>query len=267
MVAWLSHPPPRILNGDGPAVPSFLVVAFSIFPVRCLFIPHLSSNRIVRIGTWNLGNRPRRISHSDFLLEQHCDVWLLTEVNSEWFDPLGTRVLDFHAHRSIGEMSPGQFYAAVLSKCPLTPIDSPHFASSAAKIDGITYCSSVLPWRRAHIDCKGWDGDNLTGRCRLALDELLARLPIRDLVWGGDWNHSLMGEEHAGSLKGRYHILAAIEKLDLKVPTSRLWHRGDKCFAIDHIGVPLRWGVDRVQRIDATKLSDHDAYVVEVSSR
>jgi hypothetical protein len=31
--------------------------------------------------------------------------------------------------------------------------------------------------------------------------------------------------------------------------------------------VPLRWGVDRAQRIDATKLSDHDAYVVEVSSR
>ncbi len=220
----------------------------------------------MRIGTWNVDNQRLSDKHSRLMVDQNCDIWLLTEVNAEWFDTMGKKVLDFHAHRSTGEMSPGQYYAAVLSTRALVPIDSPHFASAAAKIDGITYCASVLPWRKAHIDCEGWRGESQTERTRIALDTLLERLPQSDLVWGGDWNHSLNGKEHAGSIGGRKHLLAAIEKLVLKVPTSVLSHRGDYCTAIDHIGVPLSWAVNGAYRIDAEKLSDHDAYVVDVSS-
>lgn len=32
-----------------------------------------------------------------------------------------------------------------------------------------------------------------------AIKTLLSKLPTNDLVWGGDWNHSLIGKEHAGS--------------------------------------------------------------------
>jgi len=63
---------------------------------------------------------------------------------------------------------------------------------------------------------------------------------------------------------GRNHLLEAIKKLGLNVPTTELLHRGDYCNAIDHIGVPQAWKVESVKRIDAEGLSDHDAYVVEV---
>ena len=95
------------------------------------------------------------------------------------------------------------------------------------------------------------------------IETLLNKLPKSDLVWGGDWNHSLIGKEYAGSMGGRNHLLEAINKLGLNVPTTGLSHRGNYCHAIDHIGVPLSWKVECAKRIDAQGLSDHDAYVVE----
>ena len=59
-------------------------------------------------------------------------------------------------------------------------------------------------------------------------------------------------------------MLEAVEKLQLKVPTTDLLHRGDYCNAIDHVGVPNLWNVKSAERIRADGLSDHDAYVVEV---
>jgi hypothetical protein len=96
-----------------------------------------------------------------------------------------------------------------------------------------------------------------------SIKTLLASLPKIDLVWGGDWNHSLIGKEHAGSMGGRNHLLEAVAQLGLNVPTTGLSHRGNYCHAIDHIGVPLSWKVESANRIDATGLSDHDMYVVE----
>ncbi len=99
-----------------------------------------------------------------------------------------------------------------------------------------------------------------------AIKTLLANLPKSDLVWGGDWNHSLIGKEYAGSMGGRNHVLEAVKRLELNVPTTGLSHRGNYCQAIDHIGVPLSWTVEFAKRIDAQGLSDHDAYVIDASA-
>jgi len=42
-------------------------------------------------------------------------------------------------------------------------------------------------------------------------------------------------------------------------------HHKDICNAIDHIAVPTSWNVTGAARIEVGPLSDHDAYVVEVS--
>jgi hypothetical protein len=211
--------------------------------------------------------------HRDLLVDQNCDVWLLTELNRSWADEAGTKVLHFHSRLSDNVMGPNQHWAAVLSVLPLERLNDPHPASASAVVNGITYCSTILPWRGEKAGSKPWIGSNHEEMAdanheemtAATIQSLLTKLPKNNLVWGGDWNHSLNGKEHAGSMGGRKHLLAAIENLGLKVPTSVLSHRGDYCTAIDHIGVPLSWAVVAAIRIDAMGLSDHDAYVVEVA--
>lgn len=218
----------------------------------------------MRIGTWNVQNRLTTEAHEKFILDQECDVWLLTEINRKWANEAGTKLLNFNAHLSKGVMGPNQHWAAILSVPPLTPLDDPHPASAAADVDGITYCSTILPWKGVEAGSHPWKGSNHASMTESAIETLLSVLPTSDLVWGGDWNHSLIGVEIAGSMGGRRHLREAITRLALNVATTDLWHRGDYCHAIDHIGVPLSWKVESARRIDAEGLSDHDAYVVEV---
>ena len=218
----------------------------------------------MRIGTWNVENRLMTKEHKDMILGQDCDVWLLTELNRKWVDD-NEKILQFHCHLSKEFMSgPNHLWAAVLSILPLTPLDDPHPASATAKVDGITYCSTILPWRSVVANESPWKGSNHSEMTEDAIKTLLSKLPTSDLVWGGDWNHSLIGKEHAGSMGGRNHLLDAVKQLELNVPTTGLSHRGNYCQAIDHIGVPLSWKVESAKRIDAEGLSDHDAYVVEI---
>ena len=82
------------------------------------------------------------------------------------------------------------------------------------------------------------------------------------LVWGGDFNHAMVGPECAGSLAGRKHIEGLLSELNLRVPTTHLAHRRPSLLSIDHIAVPTDSVVSDASRIDATGLSDHDAYVL-----
>jgi hypothetical protein len=100
---------------------------------------------------------------------------------------------------------------------------------------------------------------------RYALEVLLGGLPSTDLVWGGDRNQSLDGRESAGSLGGRQHLLAAIDKLGLQVATTNLPHRLDGLLSIDHIGVGVERLVTGVEHLSAVGLSDHDCYVVDLA--
>jgi hypothetical protein len=217
----------------------------------------------MRIGTWNVENRLMTDEHRDLMLKQECDVWLLTEIHPKWAENDGTKILHFNANLSKGVMGRNQHWAAVLSLLPLERLEDPHEASAAAKINGVTYCSTILPWRGVKADSAPWHGSNHSEMTEKAIQTLLSNLPKSDLVWGGDWNHSLIGKEHAGSMGGRIHLLEAVKQLELNVPTTGLSHRGNYCQAIDHIGVPLSWIVDSAKRIAAQGLSDHDAYIVE----
>jgi hypothetical protein len=94
--------------------------------------------------------------------------------------------------------------------------------------------------------------------------QLVGALPHQGPVWGGDWNHALSGDEWAGTQGGRAHVLAAVDLLGLQVLTAELPHRLDGLLSIDHIAVPTSWSVRDACRLDATGLSDHDCYVVDV---
>ena len=125
---------------------------------------------------------------------------------------------------------------------------------------GWTFASSILPWKGCgNVD--PWGEGRHVDKTTRTLDVLLDRLPRERLIWGGDWNHALKGREYAGSIGGRNALLEALTALNLIVPTADLPHRIDGLSSIDHIALPL--GVDAsANRVDASGLSDHDAYVV-----
>lgn len=201
----------------------------------------------------------------NFLLGADCDVWLLTEVN------LDVGLAGYAMHRGGDLMAPRRHWAAVFSRVPLTPLSDPHVASAAAVIDGVTYCSTILPWRSSGGE-PTWPGADPprnvhAGRTRYAVEMLLNELPHRDLVWGGDWNHALSGTEYAGSQGGRKHLMRSVTELGLQVPTAELPHRLPGLLTIDHIAVPGSWTVRSAERLDAAGLSDHDAYVIDAERR
>lgn len=221
----------------------------------------MRNDRRVRIGTWNLAGRWTP-DHGAFLAGLGCDVLLLTEV-SERVDLPG-----YALHLGDAAMAPRRRWAGVASRLPLTPIPDPHPASAMAVVDGWTYCSSILPWKGA-----GWRAPwvgarhaEWTGAC---VATLLENLPTDGLVWGGDWNHALSGREYAGSMAGRQVVLTAVEKLDLVVPTAELPHHIEGLLSIDHIAVPRGANVVDahavVAAVEARRLSDHDAYVVQTN--
>jgi endonuclease/exonuclease/phosphatase family metal-dependent hydrolase len=219
--------------------------------------------KLMRIGTWNIDNRLPSDLHFAILHQQDCDVWLLTEVNPKWVSRDG-RIGAFHCHLSTGVMAREQHWAAVLSRSPMKPQPDPHPASAFAAVDDLNFCSSILPWRGSGGDLP-WKGSTHADRTETAISQLLDNLPKVNLVWGGDWNHSMLGAEVAGSKGERHAILLAIDSLEMIVPTAALMHRNNKCNAIDHIAVPKTWVINSTERIDATGFSDHDAYVIEAT--
>ena len=150
----------------------------------------------------------------------------------------------------------------------MTSGPDPHPASAQARIGATTYVSSVLPWRAARPG-RVWVGEGHAAKTQNAVDDLLLHLrPARSLLWGGDWNHALTGREYAGSQGGRRALLDALEELDLHVPTIKLPHAIDRLLSIDHIAVPVGQAATATRVVaehSGKRLSDHDAYVVEVS--
>lgn len=214
----------------------------------------------MRIGTWNLAGSWSE-AHARFLFEQDCDVWLLTEA----FE--GLEIRGYSKHQTAACMQPGRKWASILSRKPLLGHDDPHPASAFASIGELAFCSTVLPWRTCgHL--YPWTVGSLAEKTKVTLERIIDRLPTTGLIWGGDWNHSLAGPQLVGSREGRMHIRAAIDALALQVPTATLEHRESGIFTIDHIAVPATRQVVSAKRIVASvnteRLSDHDAYVVEL---
>ncbi len=221
-------------------------------------VPIRAEGDTVRIGTWNTAGRWSP-EHADFIKQRDCDVWLLTEVN----DRVGLE--DFECHLTEGVMRPRVTWAGIYSRRTLTPLPDPHVASAMAVIDGSTYCSSVLPWRSCPED-ETWPGSNHAERMKNGLDVLVAKLlSAENLVWGGDWNHAMSGPEEGGNRTGRRHLLDAVERLSLQVPTAALSHWIDGHLSIDHIAVGAHRRVNGVSRVLARGLSDHDCYVIDLA--
>ena len=217
----------------------------------------------MRIGTWNTAGRWSD-EHLALVLEADCDVWLLTEVNER------TSVPGYALHLSQERMAPRRRWAGIASRLPMVSGSDPHPASAQAQVGSLTVVSSILPWRGCGSRAP-WVGTRHVEKTENALADLLLRLRVADaLVWGGDWNHALVGKEYAGSQGGRRAILGAVDELGLSVPTTDLPHAIDGLLSIDHIAVPRAWqsSASRISAaLDGRRLSDHDAYVVEVGSR
>jgi hypothetical protein len=220
----------------------------------------------MRIGTWNLDGQ-WSMAHDVFMQKQACDVWLLTEV------PGDISLQGYTQHLSQEIMLKGKHWAGVFSLLPLrlVPLDDPHPASAAAIVGGTTFVSSILPWRTCGSDWP-WVGATTAEKTRSTLDDLLKHLPRHNLVWDGDWNHSLEGSESAGSYDGREMIEGALKELDLWAPTEQLNHRLHGVKSIDHLAVSRQRPSSRAKHLpavldDGTELSDHDAYVVDIASR
>lgn len=217
----------------------------------------------MRIGTWNLNVRWTE-EHRDLLLQERCDIWLLTELPSKAVDSTEW-ISEYHCHSSAGVMDRKQHWAAVLSLVTARPLADPHPASATVLVDGVTFCSSILPWRNCGNELP-WIGDSHSDRVKNAVEFLTNGLPKSDLVWGGDWNQTLVGGQSVGSKAGREYLTTALKVLGLKVPTAELLHQlGNGCHSIDHIAIPSAWSIiGNPRRIEAKRLSDHDAYVIEV---
>lgn len=214
----------------------------------------------VRIGTWNLASRWSP-AHRELLTGQDCELWLLTEVRDDVDLP------GYYGHLAVGEMAPGRRWAGVFSRVPFTGLPDPHAASACAVVDGVTFCSAALPWRSCGP--VPWGEGTHAERTARALDTLVRALPRGDLVWGGDWTHSLFGAEWAGSQAGRASLERGLVQLGLQVPTRDLPHRMQGVGTIDHIAVSRAATVADARRVSGIgpdgALSDHDAYVVEIA--
>lgn len=213
----------------------------------------------MRIGTWNLAGR-WDARHLDLIEAVDCDVLLLTEV-SERLDLPG---YDVHLGRQL--MAPKRRWAAIASRLSMSPQPDPHGASAMVELEVLRVCSSILPWRSCGTR-DPWVGFTSSEKTSAAVSAVEASAPS---IWGGDWNHALSGREWTGSVAGRRSLLAAVERLELHVPTAELPHQIEDLLSIDHIAVPKSWVVRATQRhrafVGETRISDHDAYVVEVSN-
>ena len=209
----------------------------------------------MRIGTWNLEGRWSP-DHERMLVERDCDLWLLTEVAD------GTRLQGYASVTTKAPMQPGKAWAAVLSRRPIEALPDPHPASAAGRVGDLLVCASVLPWRSSGGDAP-WCGSTQGERTVNAVNDLkrIAKAPV---VWGGDFNHALQGPEVAGSRDGTARILELLQSCGSAARTVGLAHRLPGVLTIDHIAVPVAWGLESVSHHDARGLSDHDLYVVDV---
>lgn len=228
---------------------------------------------MLRIGTWNLNAKKAtgkqialRLDQTRFMESQSCDIWLLTEVPRDFVMKPGEAT--FSEGEMVGDAD--KAFAAVWARDGVEKLDEVHATAAFAKVGSLRVCSCVFPWRAA--ESQGWPvkGDLATitqEAIGCARDALAGGSD--DLVWGGDWNLALEGHDDVGTAAGRSAVLELVETLKLTVPTTGEDHTlGGGHRSIDHVAVPSHWAEGVATRVvaenTAGRLSDHDAYVVEV---
>lgn len=216
----------------------------------------------VRVATWNVEARADA-GAVRLLLGLRADVLLLTEVHPELSLP-GYRMTEL----SEPMMRPGgQHYAAVAARegLELEGLPSPAVTTAAARVGGIAFVSTVLPWLRA--PSPPYVGATQAEQIENAVDELVSWLAEQgQLVWGGDWNQPLRRPLTGFTVRGRDRLVSAAHELGLTVHTEREFAqptRYGRSHSIDHIA--SRHPKQAVEVVDGTPHSTHDAYVVELA--
>lgn len=214
------------------------------------------TNRLLpamRIATWNLEGKWSR-EHAELLASLDGDVLLLTEVRRD------VEIRGYDLTWTSSDMQARRAWAAIASRIGLKPLSDPHPASAMAAVGGLPFCSSVLPWGGAGR-YSAFVGASVTA---MTTDAVACVERARPIVWGGDWNHSLSGREYVGSLAGRAAIIGALDVLELQVPTVDLPARHDGQLSIDHVAIPRSLTATAEATRVARRLSDHDAYAIEI---
>jgi hypothetical protein len=194
--------------------------------------------------------------HQGRLEREECDVWLLTEVHDE------AKISGMQPQYTNHPMGPHKSWAAIFSRLEPEKGPDPHFGTAAARVGGVRFLSSVLPWRSCG---PSWPGSTLAEKQAATLGDLRPHID-GSTVWGGDWNQAFEGRDYVGTLAGRDAITKALEANHLSLPTKPLRSATSGHRSIDHIAVPVGWDVQAAYRVSAQvqghRLSDHDAYVV-----
>lgn len=212
----------------------------------------------MRIGTWNLEGR-WSAEHADVLWNADCDVWMLTEVPPR-------AALDGYDQHLSAELTPRSLHwSGLVSRLPLERLPDPHPASVAARVNGVVVCASVLPWPFA--EGHPWAGESQTEQAQTTIAAVQDILKGEVAVWGGEWNQPLSGNIVGFSRTVQTAILAAVDALELQVPTAGLTARhGRGQNSIDHVAVPASWVVTEFGKVDLPdRISDHDAYWVDAA--
>jgi hypothetical protein len=222
----------------------------------------------IRVGTWNAEGRadPGAVA---LLLGLKADVLLLTEVHPALSLP-GYRMTEPAEDRRTGLAVPmvpgGQHYAAVAAReeMEMEQLSAPAVTSAAARVGGMTFVSTVLPWTCA--PSPPYVGRTQSEQVEQAVIELLPWLADQgELVWGGDWNHPLRPPLAGFTVRGRDCLVRATSKLRLTVHTEAELAqptRNGRCHAIDHIA--SRHPKRPVEVVSGAPYSTHDVYVVDL---
>ncbi len=108
------------------------------------------------IGTWNMNRRKPTDLHLEVLCNRAYDVWLLTEVHSDWQDAL-RNIDDTQFFLSASMMAKHQHWAAILChRMPLAErLPAPHPPASQCAVMTSRFGASVLPWKDASAESHG----------------------------------------------------------------------------------------------------------------
>lgn len=224
------------------------------------------------LGTWNLdAQQPlgRRADQSSWL-GRHADIWMLSEVHA--------LALPDVVHRALSEPVEGMdrlYWTGITSKWPLEPIGTEHPTLALARVhapaEEVLVAASLLPWRSAG---QLWPsaGDTYRERFSTTLQQHQSAIgentSAGDLVvWGGDFNQALAGDETVGTLDGRIELAGAFASLGLRAVTERNPALGSRGFSIDHIAISTasqcRLSSCEVFGSDGAGLSDHPLYLAQ----
>lgn len=211
----------------------------------------------MRIATWNMDGKWHP-AHLELLGALDADVLLLTEVHRD------AAIIGYEQQRTQASIKgTNSSWSAIVSRVGLTPLPDPHPASAAAVIDGVSVISSVMPWPRA-VDLWPWGSTNHTERMAETAEGLSEKVGRGATIWGGDWNTPLTGNIAGFTRAAQVALLDVLRGTPLQVPTINLPAKNGLQTSIDHIAVPKAWSILAVARVQTGKLSDHDAYWVDV---